>query len=79
MYFFQQFSGVQSRNKSMTIFQLFNHKQTGDTIRILVIMRTLKCRELALMALRNEEAADGGDVIIIATKINQGDPNSKLH
>lgn len=79
MFFFQQFSGVQNCSKSMTIFMLYKHKLTNETMRILVILRTMKCRALALMMLRNENSADGGDVIILGSTRSQGDPNSKYY
>ena len=59
MYFYNQFSGMQNRYKSLIIFQIFLHKTTADTLRILSIMRTMQCGKLALMVLRNENNADG--------------------
>ena len=45
----------------MIIFQLFKHKTSSETLRILSVMRTMKCGKLALMLLRNENDTDGNN------------------
>ena len=45
MFHYTQFSGVQNRTRSISIFQLYKHKTTKETIRVLPVMRTMMQRQ----------------------------------
>ncbi len=77
MHFYDQYSGYQSKCRAFFIFQLFTHKLDNSKLRILSILRTIRCGALALLVQRNKDCPNS-DVIILGTRQKEGDPNSKF-